>query len=135
MPYGASCAAPDTVQWSFDQQPFVGNAAFRAGLRNGSRSTPALFCFGIDFAFSSLFGQQLPVSLQSLGFGACLLHCDPLFQLGVTLDGAGAANVQLGIPNDPALVGATFGMQWFGAQGGANPIGYVGSQGVAAQLF
>lgn len=134
MPYGVSCAAPGTLEWAFDQQPTVGNATFRAGLRNGTRGTPALFCFGFDFASSTLFGQPLPVSLQSLGFGTCLLHCDPIFQFGVALNLAGSADVPLGIPNDPNLVGATFGMQWFGAQAGVNAVGYAGSRGTAVQI-
>lgn len=134
MPYGASCAGPGTIEWAFDQQPTVGNAAFRAGLRNGTANTPALLCFGPDFSSSTLFGQPLPVPLQSLGFGSCLLHCDPIFQFGVALDSTGSADVPLAIPNDAALIAATFGLQWFGAQAGANPIGYVGSRGTAVQL-
>ncbi len=135
MPYGQGCAAPRTVEWAFPSQPTLGNANFRIGLRAGTPNTPALLCLGLGFSFSSVFGQPLPVSLQSLGLGTCLLHCDPVLQSGVALDGTGAANVLSPIPNDPALAGATFGMQWFSVQPGSNALSIVGSEGVAAQVF
>ena len=135
MPYGQSCAAPRTVEWTFPSQPTLGNANFRIGLRAGTPNTPALLCLGLGFSFSSVLGQTLPVSLQSLGLGTCLLHCDPVLQSGVALDGTGAANVPSPIPNDPALAGATFGMQWFSVQPGSNALSIVGSEGVAAQVF
>jgi hypothetical protein len=64
-----------------------------------------------------------------------LLHCDPILQSGIALDGTGSASVLAAIPNDPVLAGATFGLQWFGAQAGANALGFVGSEGAAAQIW
>ncbi|MEQ1631603.1 MAG: hypothetical protein ABL997_04465 [Planctomycetota bacterium] len=135
MPYGTSCARPDTVAFQFDTQPALGNAAFRVGLRRGAPNTNALLCIGPGFSFSTLFGQPLPVPLQGLGLGQCLLWSDPIVQAGVPLDAVGSADVSIGIPNDPALVGATFGLQWFGAQSGANALSLVGSEGAAAQIY
>ena len=135
MPYGQSCAAPGTIEWSFSSQPNLGNANFRVGLRNGTPNTPALLCLGQGFSFSTVFGQVLPIGLGSIGLGSCLLHCDPILQSGIALDGTGAASALAAIPNDPALAGATFGLQWFGAQAGANALGFVGSEGAAAQIW
>ncbi len=135
MPYGQSCAAPRTVEWTFPSQPTLGNTNFRIGLRAGTPNTPALLCLGLGFSFSSVFGQPLPIALQPLGLGTCLLHCDPILQSGIALDGTGAASVLAPIPNDPALAGASFGMQWFGVQQGSNALSLVGSEGVAAQVF
>ena len=135
MPYGTSCASPGTVTFQFDAQPTLGNAAFRVGLRNGAPNTNALLCLGLGFSFSTVFGQQLPVPLQSIGLGTCLLWSDPVLQAGLPLNAAGAADVPLGIPNDAALVGLVFGLQWFGAQNGANAAGLVGSEGAAAQIY
>jgi hypothetical protein len=135
MPYGQSCAAPGTIEWSFSSQPNLGNANFRVGLRNGTPNTPALLCLGQGFSFSTVFGQALPIGLGSIGLGSCLLHCDPILQSGIALDGTGSASVLAAIPNDPALAGATFGLQWFGAQAGANALGFVGSEGAAAQIW
>jgi len=135
MPYGQSCAAPGTIEWSFSSQPNLGNANFRVGLRNGTPNTPALLCLGQGFSFSTVFGQALPIGLGSIGLGSCLLHCDPILQSGIALDGTGSASALAAIPNDPALAGATFGLQWFGAQAGANALGFVGSEGAAAQIW
>jgi hypothetical protein len=135
MPYGQSCAAPGTIEWSFSSQPNLGNANFRVGLRNGTPNTPALLCLGQGFSFSTVFGQVLPIGLGSIGLGWCLLHCDPILQSGIALDGTGSASALAAIPNDPALAGATFGLQWFGAQAGANALGFVGSEGAAAQIW
>jgi hypothetical protein len=135
MPYGQSCAAPGTIEWSFSSQPNLGNANFRVGLRNGTPNTPALLCLGQGFSFSTVFGQALPIGLGSIGLGSCLLHCDPILQSGIALDGTGSASALAAIPNDPALAGATFGLQWFGAQAGANALGFVASEGAAAQIW
>lgn len=135
MPYGQSCAAPGTIEWSFSSQPNLGNANFRVGLRNGTPNTPALLCLGQGFSFSTVFGQALPIGLGSIGLGSCLLHSDPILQSGIALDGTGSASVLAAIPNDPVLAGATFGLQWFGAQAGANALGFVGSEGAAAQIW
>ena len=135
MPYGQSCAAPGTIEWSFSSQPNLGNANFRVGLRNGTPNTPALLCLGQGFSFSTVFGQVLPIGLGSIGLGSCLLHCDPILQSGIALDGTGAASALAAIPNDPALAGATCGLQWVGAQAGANALGFVGSEGAAAQIW
>ena len=94
-----------------------------------------LLCLGLGFSFRSVFGQQLPIALQPLGLGTCLLHCDPILQSGIALDGTRAASVLTPIPNDPALAGASFGMQWFGSQQGSNALSLVASEGVAAQIF
>ena len=135
MPYGQSCARPGTMEWSFASQPTLGNSNFRIGLQNGTPNTPALLCLGEGFSFSSVFGQALPIGLSNIGLGTCLLHCDPILQSGIALGGSGSASVLVAIPNDPALSGATFGLQWFGAQASANALGFVGSEGAAAQIW
>ena len=71
--------------------------------------------------------------------GGCNLYQDFVAALGIGLSGTGAGNgagsLPLPIPNNPALAGGTFFVQWLIADpGAANPFGFVSTQGAKVSL-
>ncbi len=72
-------------------------------------------------------GQLPPVDLTPFGAPGC--HVGANLEQGILriADASGGATVALGIPGQPALVGATFWVQWVSLDPAANPLGVLTS--------
>ena len=81
-----------------------------------ANTLPNAFCF-LVLGFSSAF--PYPIDLTPQGFPGCQAYVNAATTLGTFADGAGAATLSTGLPNDPGLVGLTLYSQWAALDAGA----------------
>ncbi|MEE2886162.1 MAG: trypsin-like peptidase domain-containing protein, partial [Planctomycetota bacterium] len=74
-------------------------------------------------------GGRLPWSLSVIGAVGCDLLIDPVFPIGIRLNGAGAGAIPISIPNAPPLVGLTGHHQWYVVDPGNNAANIAVSNG------
>lgn len=92
--------------------PWLGNAGFRLGVREGLGGAAGLCLLGASDR--SWGGAPLPLPLGPLGGGSCALLAEGLLILPAVLSGPGAGSgaAALPVPVDPALAGAALFHQW-----------------------
>jgi hypothetical protein len=101
-PYGQGCGGP-AVAGSIGL-PWLGNRDFRFALFDARPGAAATLLFGLS---------PISTPLDGLGFVGCSLLSDGLLgEIGAPTDAGGRATSRGGVPEDPALRGATAVLQW-----------------------
>ena len=113
--------------------PSIGNANFAIQLFDGSAGGLALCTLGLSDTVWG--GGALPFPLG----GGCSVLVDPLMALmrpiTGTAPGDGRADLPLGVPNDPTLVGGALFTQWLTLDPAApNPFALVTSSGMQIRI-
>jgi len=127
--YGDGCGP----QAGWFMEPLLGQGYFESKLSLAPPASPAVLLVG----FNSTVWQGLPLPFDIGGFGAtgCSLLTGPVLQFSKVTTAAGTAAQFLAIPNDPVLVGAKLYHQWMVSSPGANPLGFVFSDGVSSKIL
>ncbi len=129
--FGSGCGSPALSLVPDPAMPPRIDATGRAVV--GSMPTPAgAMMVGWSNTHFGAFGAfTLPVSLASLGMSGCdLLQSAELFGLPVAPTGTGTGEYLLAIPNQPAAIGVHLYLQALAYAPGANPGGFVVSNGL-----
>ena len=103
----------------------TGSTARRQGFTVSAASlrpaTAALFLLGRSAARWN--NVTLPLDLTTVGAPGCWLYTEVLLLLPLATDQGGAVSVPFTIPDDPALAGHQFFVQWAALDPAANPLG------------
>ena len=103
-------------------------------MRLQATQLPAGQIGAIYFGSSSTWaGLALPAPLAPIGGGTCFVHVglDVVFPLPT---GSGTVDMTVPVPTRPELVGGEVFLQYVCADPGANPLGAVTTNGLAAEL-
>jgi len=135
VPFGAGCGVVTAASWEAPSLPFLGNAAFRLGIRSAPANSFAVLLLGASRTFSSVFGAALPADLAPIGAAGCSLLADPLVLFAVPTNGSGAGDQPFPLPNTPGLAGAEWVGQWLVPDAAIGPLGLASTEGAAFVLW
>jgi hypothetical protein len=126
--HGSGCGPVAAWFW----EPLLGQTYFESHVGQATPSAPAALLVGVSA--TSWKGLPLPFDLGFFGAPGCALLTGPVVMLPALTNAAGAAHVNIPIPSDPVLLGATLQQQWMVAAPGANPLGFAFSDAVASTI-
>jgi hypothetical protein len=111
--------------------PAVG-APLLVTLSGALNNTPSLLLLG---ASNTTWGAlTLPASLAAAGASGCFVNAAGTVQIATNTTGAGSAALELVVPNNLALNGATLYLQWAHRNAAANSLGFLFTRGAAATI-
>ena len=103
------------------------NGSFSVDLSGALPSTVGLLAFGASK--TKFLGLNLPLDLKIVGATGCFLNMSMDASMTAPVDAQGKAQVKLGLPNDPKLLGIRFHNQFLVLDKAANPFGFSFSNG------
>jgi hypothetical protein len=129
--HGLACQGASTQLPSLETRGLPGlGAALNLDLGSLPASTQCILALGAsDTAYGPL---PLPFDLAILGAPGCLLTQDAPIALGFASSGQGTATLALTVPNNPGLAGVPLFFQALVVAPGANPVGLILTNGIAA---
>jgi hypothetical protein len=101
-------------------------------LANGPKSSVAVLYLG--FSKTNWGPFVLPLALDLFGAPGCKLYTDPLLQIAMPTNAAGATLVNLPLANDKAFIGLSLFTQFVGVEPGFNKLGLTYSNGVQTKI-
>ncbi len=104
--YGAAC---QNLWMGHYGEPRIGESLF---VTVGNVPPYGTATLQVSFTNQSFGGVPLPLNLSGLGLPGCSLLVGAGLPLTTQADGSGSLNQELQIPDDPALAGAVFYVQW-----------------------
>jgi hypothetical protein len=114
-------------------QPTLGNNAFAFELQSAPPNAASLLWLGLSRRFA--FGQPiLPFDLGQLGAPGCVIVASQEAVTFVVADALGRAQLPLPIPNVPAFARLTLFAQSAALAPGANGLGLLVGNGLAAKI-
>lgn len=120
----ASLRAGTALSWIGESAPFE--------LSMARASSPAIFSLGLS---DKTWGAApLPFDLKVFGASSCFLYQSLDALVVTTTDSSGKASIALPIPNDSALSGATYFVQFLLPDAGANSFGLTTTGGVRSTI-
>jgi hypothetical protein len=127
--FGSGCSGTNgvpTLAPAPQSHPSVGQTLTLNVGHGPTTATVAFLAFGFSKTVGA--GQPLPWDLSFLGMTGCSLRVDPVAQVGVAVIN-GSGSFGLPIPNNTALYWIQLYSQAFVADPGANPVGFIATNG------
>lgn len=102
------------------------NRQYDVGVATGIPGAATSFVVGFSDQRTST-GLPLPFALGAIGMAGCTLYVDPQVVVSTTAGGGGEARLQLTVPGDPGLLGASIFAQALVVSPGSTVLGLVAS--------